>query len=252
MRNIKRFLIVLAAAVTAFSFTSCEEDTTLEYYNVTMGNVVDGVFVSDQGNIFNVVEQTCVGRVDTMKRALVICDVLKAVEGKENEYDVRLNFLTKVMEKQVLPLNGIEDFTKYVNDPLILSDWWISGGYINMYVTLPVDRNAKKIHEINLVHEFSDDTHKFFLRHNANGDLLKDGGDNSAFDLASTYISFPISSVINADKAKVVVEWNSLKVMGTYVSAQSETKKYEFDYERNKYEHVPSNAVSGMSALSLD
>ena len=52
---------LLAAFASLALIMSCEEDTTLRYGNVTMGNMVEGTFISDQGNIFNVVEQTCKG-----------------------------------------------------------------------------------------------------------------------------------------------------------------------------------------------
>ena len=73
MRRIKGIIICIIAAVF---ISSCKQDETLRYNNLTMGNIVNGTFVSDQGNIFNVVEKTCEGNLEEMERALVICDVL--------------------------------------------------------------------------------------------------------------------------------------------------------------------------------
>ena len=95
MNLFKRITIIISMAAAAFGAASCEQDSTLRYGNFTMGNVVDGKFVSDQGNTFNVVEQLCPGKLDTMKRAIIICDVLKAAEGKNDEYDVRLRQMAK-------------------------------------------------------------------------------------------------------------------------------------------------------------
>ena len=47
-------IIILAAAATVIS---CKKDEILMQNNLTMGNVVDGTFVSDQGNIFNIVKK---------------------------------------------------------------------------------------------------------------------------------------------------------------------------------------------------
>ena len=80
MRRIKGIIICIIAA--AF-ISSCKQDETLRYNNLTMGNIVNGTFVSDQGNIFNVVEKTCEGNLEEMERALVICDVLKLKPGTE-------------------------------------------------------------------------------------------------------------------------------------------------------------------------
>ena len=71
MNKITGKLIILAAAAVSFAAASCHKDDTLRYNNVTMGNVVAGTFISDQGNAFNVVEQTCQGRLDTMKRVIL-------------------------------------------------------------------------------------------------------------------------------------------------------------------------------------
>jgi len=97
MKKINRIIIAMVAGIA--SLASCQKDETLRYNNATMGNVVNGQFISDQGNRFNVVEQICAGKLDTMKRAIIICDVLKAAEGKNDEYDVRLRQMAKVLDK---------------------------------------------------------------------------------------------------------------------------------------------------------
>ena len=87
MKRINGILITLAAALLVLSAASCAKDDTLYYNNITMGNIVDGRIVSDQGNTFNIVEQLCPARLDTMTRALVNCDVIRQTAGKEKEYD---------------------------------------------------------------------------------------------------------------------------------------------------------------------
>ena len=82
----KRIIILIIAAIAA---VSCDKDNTLRYNNFAIGNVVNGRFVSDLGNTFNVVEQTCKGRLDTLERAIVLCDVLYQEEG--GDYAIRLN-----------------------------------------------------------------------------------------------------------------------------------------------------------------
>ena len=86
---------IIAAAMIILAAISCKKDETLRNNNVTMGNVVDGMFVSDQGNIFNVVENPCKGDILAAERSLVVCDVLNRTKGGEsNEYDIRLNRIT--------------------------------------------------------------------------------------------------------------------------------------------------------------
>ena len=69
MNIITKTIAGIAAGIIALAAVSCSKDDTIRYNNATMGNIVDGRFVSDQGNIFNVMEQNCSGKLDTMKRA---------------------------------------------------------------------------------------------------------------------------------------------------------------------------------------
>ena len=65
MNIITRTIIGCTAALIALAAVSCSKDTTIRYNNATMGNIVSGRFVSDQGNTFNVVEQNCIGKLDS-------------------------------------------------------------------------------------------------------------------------------------------------------------------------------------------
>ena len=101
----KAFMILAAAT----ALISCKQDEILMYNNVTMGNVIDGTFVSDQGNIFNIVERTTIKDIEGMSRALTICDILRKVEGTDNVYDVRLNAATEVFTKKPILLDYAEE-----------------------------------------------------------------------------------------------------------------------------------------------
>ena len=101
MLNIRKSFIFLAA-ILSFAAVSCQLDDTLYYNNLTMGNIVDGKFLSDQGNIFNIVEQQCSGNIAKEKRAIVICDVLNETEGATKEYEVRLRQFASVLEKNAI------------------------------------------------------------------------------------------------------------------------------------------------------
>lgn len=245
MKKIKGFIIALAVGAAALA-TSCQKDETLRYSNATMGNIVDGRFVSDQGNTFNIVEQTCAGQLDTMKRAFIICDVLTSTGS--NAYDVRLNYISSVLTKSPLFSSEIEDLSKLVNDPILLSDIWISGGYVNLYITVPVRRGSDKKHEINFILDQSSDkegTYTFLLRHNASGEILKDGQDNSDMVLAAGYVSFPVSQLIKEDQARICVQWHSYKLAAhNVISSHTEDHSIEHIYNKNSFEQVPSTAYT--------
>lgn len=254
MKKIKGIIIALTAGMLVLS--SCmKAETELRYNNATMGNVVDGQFISDQGNRFNVVEQNCKGQLDTMKRAFVVCDVIKATEAGSQEYDVRLNYLSSVLTKDAIPSSDVSDPAAAKNDPLLLTELWVSGGYVNLYITVPVARTNNKIHTLNFIYdepEQKDGTYTFVIRHDAAGEVLSETSDNSNLVLAGAYASFPVSSIIKEDSAKIKIVWNSYVVVGeNAVSAKTAEYSVERLYNKNNYEHVPSTAIASKSMTEI-
>lgn len=204
-----------------------------------MGNVENGRFVSDQGNIFNVVEQTCGGQLDTMKRAIMVCDVLNATEGGKNEYDIRLTQLQPVLTKTPLSLADATEGDAAVRNPVLLDQFWYSGGYINMYVVIPFDKTKDVKHLINLVYSYEDNGNVVMeLRHNAFSDLRDDTNVNMV--LGGSYVSFPILDIISGDSAKIIVKNLWYEVAGSaYLSTEKEYS-FEYDWKREGFEHVPA------------
>ncbi len=252
MRRTKGLIIGLVACMAALSAVSCsKKDNTLLYNNVTMGNIVDGTFTSDQGNIFNVVEQNCTGKLDTMKRAFTICDVLNMTEGTENGYDVRLNYVADVFTKNAKPASEIDDMDLYMNDPLIVRDAWISGGYLNLFISISVKQQGGQPHEINLIHSKLGNKYIFNIRHDAAGEILKEDGDNAGIGFAYGYVSFPISSIIEENSALIEIEWNSYVYSGSFVSAKTIAHKITRDYTKGGFEQVPSTVVKTKAALNI-
>ncbi len=255
MRKTKGFIICFAAAIIGLAASSCaKEDNTLRYNNATMGNIVDGVFVSDQGNKFNVTEQTCPGDLSKMDRAFIICDVLQNTGEEENEYDVRLNYMVDVLLKDAKATSEIEDIETYMNDPLVLRSLWVSGGYMNLQLLIPVKRTEGKTHELNLLYEFKDGTYEFQIRHNAEGEIIKENGDNSDLAIAYAYASFPINTIIKEETARMTIKWNGYLCdeSGTIISAQTKIFSSDRDYTKSDFEQVPASAASTASTLSLN
>lgn len=250
----KRIIIFIIAGIAALAAVSCDKDNTLRYNNLTMGNVVDGRFVSDQGNTFNVVEQTCMGRLDTLERAIILCDVLYQEEG--GDYAVRLNNMQKVLTKSPINSSETSDENILTNDPLILSDMWVSGGYLNIQLTIPVKIESTQPHIINLMFDDAaqkDGIYKFTLLHNAGGEVLKSEESNNDMYLANAYASFPITSIITEENAKIRLTWNSYKINSQYmVSSESVDKTYEFDYVKGAFEQAPTSKVETAATCSLN
>lgn len=255
MKRITKAFIAIAAGLTVLAAASCSKDDTIRYNNATMGNVVNGKFTSDQGNIFNVVEQNCAGKLDTMKRAFIICDVLSQSEGSATEYDIRLNYLAPVMTKNAILASEITEENKPANDPILLQSYWVSGGYINIYLAVPVVSDSKIKHTIDFLYEDTakaDGTHTFQLRHNCNGEVFNESNE-SKITFAYAYASVPVTSIIKEDNAKIILKWLNHKVAGNaVVLSESVELKGEMLYASDTYQQVPAEALVSRSALALE
>lgn len=234
-------IMILAAAA---ALISCKQDETLMYNNMTMGNVIDGTFISDQGNIFNIVEKYTVKNIEGMNRALTICDILKKVEGTENVYDVRLNAATEVFTKKPILLEYADaSKDESVNDPIQIIDVWISGGYINMYIMLEMKFNSDQKHMVNLVYDekgSADGKYIFQLRHNSYGESKI--YETTGIGYGSTYVSFPISDIIKEDKAELTINYRWYKSNGYDLSSEIDDYIHKRTYTKGGFEHVPSSA----------
>lgn len=232
----KSILALTAAVAVAVSAVSCMKDDTIQYNNVTMGNVVNGAYVSDQGNTFNIVEQTCVGKIDTMQRVLTVCDVLNKTEGgQENEYDVRVNMMLEVLVKDIVAADTKPDEEMEVEHPIDIDKIWISGGYINMTVLFPYNPANKARHMVNLIQQESAEagTYAFRLTHNAYEDEIKDN-NTTGYQVSGGYVSFPVNSLIKEEEAKIQISWKSFDIMFRPLE-----EKIEGTYIKDGFEQTP-------------
>lgn len=254
MKGITKVIIAIAVGITAIAAASCTKDDTIRYNNATMGNVVNGKFISDQGNLFNVTDQTCRGKLDTMERAFVICDILNNTEGAENQYDVRLNYLASVLTKNAILGSGITEENEPANDPILLQTYWVSGGYINIYLAVPVAVDSKVKHIINFVYDDAgqaDGTYTFSIRHDRNGEDLSEN-NNGNITLAYAYVSVPVASIIKEDNARIVLKWLNYKITGNAVIlSETDEVMRELLYSKEDYQQVPATALVSRSPLDI-
>lgn len=232
------------AAIAAL--TSCKKDDTLKYNNLTMGNVVDGTFTSDQGNIFTVVEKNCKGELENMKRAIVLCDVLRKVEGTENEYEIRLNQMAEVLAKDPITKTEADADTEMsVQDPIYIYDRWISGGYINLFLQYETKVGSTKKHLVNLVldeEELEKGNYVFTLRHNSEGESMVHGATNPV--LGGSYVSFPITELIKEDRAEITIKFKWYKSIGQGWGSETQENSYKLSYTKGGYEQAPATLAS--------
>lgn len=241
MKITSKIKLLLAASIVCLGAASCEKDTTIQYNNMTMGNVEGESFISDQGNIFHVVEQNGTSYENLLKaeRAYILCDVLnKTVGGQDNEYDIRLNAMVNVLTKDIITL-GTETTEEMVKeDPMNVKSVWLSGGYMNLYIEFPIKTGSETPHLINLIQQETKEGYLFKFTHNAYGETME-AYPNDEFDIAGGYISFPINTVIKENEANLRVEWTWYKTYGVGTSTETEVKGIEGTYKKDGFEHMP-------------
>lgn len=230
-------MISMAAAAAAFAAVSCQKDDTLAYNNMTMGNIVEGRIVSDQGNTFNVVEQSMSGNYSESKRIMMLCDVLNETEGAKDEYDIRLVSFASVLDKKAVALEEAQEGEIAVQNPIFIDQLWFSGGYINMFIRTHVKKGSSTKHLLNLVYSKNEKGEYILnLRHNAYGEVwTKD--ETSNFVLSSgAYVSFPIADIITEDNAKLNLVWQWYKSSGMdYDFNTEEEYRFEYNWERKGF-----------------
>lgn len=237
--------MISTAVAMSLAAVSCQKDDTLQYNNVTMGNIVDGIVVSDQGNVFNIVENEAAGNIDTLKRVIMTCDILRKTAGTDDSYDIRLTEISPVLAKDPVRASETVDEDILKKDPVQIQNIWQSGGYLNMKITVPVEAGSGRKHLINLVLDDStaaDGTYTFELRHNGFGEVWTT--ESVGYVLAGTYVSFPIGKLIAGDSAKVCIKWTSHKTVGNGWTLETTDNDLEFNWTRDRFEQAPASATS--------
>jgi hypothetical protein len=203
----KSFLSILAC-LAMIAVSSCNKNDDILYSISTMGNVVNGQFVCDGGDIYNIVKTDCAIKLDTMTRFLGYFDVMNKTEGKDDQYDVKLTgYAQPLLKDPILKSTAID--SEIGNDPINLCQGWLSGGYMNMLFGLTLKAGSETSHLINL--EMDDtksnrDTLYFNLKHNGYGEVY--GSSTTATSqilYTEGYASFPISRYLPSGQTRIYV-----------------------------------------------
>ena len=237
--------IFFAAITSLVALTSCKEDETLYYNNVTMGNIDGECIVSDQGNTFEITEALVNADLSKFEygRVILSCDILRKTDDKR--YSIRLTNIASVLTKPVVYADSIEPDADSLNvdNPIIVHELWYGGGYINMLLQFAVKHGSNTRHLINLIYNGIEtdqegaSSYSFTLRHNAYGDLPTEN-DVEEYSSSFGYVSFPISEMIKTDEAKVTLNWHSHKFEnGIYHMLESEHSSRTSDWKKNAFVH---------------
>lgn len=234
----KRTLITAAALfLAAITFNSCLGESDYMYSTLEMVNVLAAdKFVNDDGVIFNVTESATGSLATDIRRMMISCDVLRATNGRENEYDIKLREYAE--SKVVEPVRSSEaDEEKLGGDAIKVTQGWMTKGYFNALMDVIVLQGSEQEHTVDLVfneQRSHKDTLFFRIRHNAFGDSLEpEENRNKPFSIANGYLSFPVDKYIPAGTESIVIhlDWEWYKTYENIITLEREACKGDITYK---------------------
>ena len=234
-------LILLAAMV------SCGKDTIVLGNCCTMGTVLsDNAFSTDENLLFNIVEGMDCSGIEAGARIFVTCDVLSAVPGNDNEFEVKVSSLSEALNAEYL--EETPDLLVW-KDAIAITDAWISGGYLNLYCTWIQKRNSNSEHKTGLCLNTSEelgDTLSFTVYHDGQGEgFYEDAQDVSDLEVEYGIVTFPIEEYLNPGNVtvKLTYKWHKSDGQILYPETEEHSIKCSFSYS-------PSSASLALASPS--
>lgn len=210
----RTFIKCMVLTAMAAVLVSCFPDMEYLYNETSMCTVLSrDRLQTDNGDIFNITQNNSGSTIpDTLKRVMVRCDVLSAVEGRTDEYNVRLEEFAGALCQSPVRKSTMNAATIGSNG-INISQAWVSGGYINAYVLLTMLNPPQADHNINLVYDdvrSNSDTLYFEMRHNAHEECPENSSiPLTSFIFAGTYMSFPLDGILASGQKPVChIEWD--------------------------------------------
>ena len=213
----KKFAFIWAALLLLA--VSCQKDKVLIYNNITFVNAVGGVYTTDYGLVFNIVENTSEREIPADGRLILQCDVLKA--SGVGAYDVRVTNFAVPLTKDPIPAVDAPE----ADDPINIETGWFSGGYFNTLLGLYSKDKSEVKHIINAEYTRpteTNDTLYIRIRHNAMGELPADPDDTEDdYSYVHTYACFHLVGLLPSDTevpTKILWKWYGEKGEGGEVT----------------------------------
>ena len=207
--------IALALVATAALSVSCLPNDEYLYSETGMcTRIARDKLLTDKGLTYYIVDNNSGSMIpDSVTRVMISCDVMSKLEGRSDEYNIRLlDFMAAFTTDPLVA--GTDEAEAAGHDGVSVTQAWVSGGYLNGYVTLALPNPANEDHDINLVFDdvrSNTDTLFFEMRHNAHGEC-PENEDYALplFRFAGTYVSYPLEGLLPTGGKKPVVhlEWD--------------------------------------------
>ena len=198
-------LFSLTLLLLVLSAAGCKKDPVLYYNDISFVNATEGVYVSDAGVEYVIVENATDREIPRNGRMIFACDILQKV--RTGVFNVRLNgFSVPLVKDPVLSSGSPAD------DPVSIEGGWISGGYFNTLLGFYLDDASSVKHLINLEYTLpteSNDTLYLQLTHDALGEVPVNPADETdAYSYVRTYACFPLDGLLpSGTEVPVKVLW---------------------------------------------
>lgn len=222
--------IALSLIAAAALSVSCLPENEYLYSETGMcTRVAHDKLLTDKGLTYYIKDNDSGSMIpDSVTRVMISCDVMSKVEGRNDEYNIRLLDFMAAFTTDPLRA-GTPEAEAAGHDGINVSQAWVSGGYLNGYLTLALPNPNKEDHDINLVFDetrSSADTLFFEVRHNAHGECPEnEENDLYIFHFAGTYVSFPLEGILPKEGKKPIVhvEWDWYDSDGTSIVRNKST-----------------------------
>lgn len=230
----KRFAILL---LSFLSFVSCMEfDEPLFYFN-EMADVSGGCLVTDNGLKYKVTDGEMSANIASYSRVYVQGYATKSYEaGSTYDYDVKIESMWQVAVKDLVKVSSIqtEEDDTYGDSPILMSQSWLSGGYLNFILIVSHRRTQNYMGSVSLLYDDtkSSSNELFFeLRNKQEGDTWENPEmDESSTVFENLLLSVPIESLIPAgmstDQLKLNVEYKWFDAQDGAILPLHTTKVY--------------------------
>ena len=209
----KKLITALLAALCIFS---CSKDDAIMRYYDSWGDIgYANTIYSDNGFTFKIVKyKNEDARIaEGMDRVRFSCKILKKIS--QTEYEVELLDWNRVLKKNYVSstsLKGQDDALGH--DAIAINSAWISGGYLNLNLSLTFTSGSETVHIINLLYDVDSsdqETLRFQLRHNGFGESYGENGVTSAKDVVLSYalLSVPITDFVPSEGSRnIEIGWD--------------------------------------------
>ena len=219
--------IITLATLSCVIFSSCLKSSFYVSGHNTFANVKDAnTLIADGISTYHIVENASTSDFKDSHRLFINCDLQNW--NDDSSFDVKLNDFVEVQEYDAVDKMHSTISSKDDIDFQFFVNQLVSGNedgviYINLWIQIPSIKGSDVEHRIELVYEPDSDvqnTFKFYLYHDAAGDVWTDDVPEDQREIKAFWASFHIEDLYK----DLEWEWNSSSKVEVYAASSKDQK----------------------------